>query len=107
MNPATDHRASWPRTLGLVWMLLGIVMLPLVMFVSMFLFDAPGSDENLYLNVHFYALVATPFCFLLGGYESWSREKWWPLAFGPLGALVAVASMVAIEIFCGGNFVCR
>lgn len=92
---------------------IGCLAWPLLAYLSVFMFDAPGSLESQITGVLALSLVLYPIPAILGNIYFWysfSRDRVRGYFFGCLvsvsGYAAIALSFAALEIFCGGNFVC-
>lgn len=93
---------------------ISLIASALGVFLSIFIFDAPGSMQNRLLWLIAPNLWLAPILFLrsaqlaLGAYRSTSRRQ---LAFALaflLTPIIAIGISVGLlEVFCNGDFVCR
>lgn len=89
--------------------LAALLSLPMVMMSPM-MFDAPGSDNNPITQMMFYSLLAFPVLCLMGGILPWIFKRHaisiWLYALSGLAIGLFFASIVLLQIQCGGDFSC-
>lgn len=98
---------------NIIFTLIGIASI-LLALTSVMLFDAPGSENNTYLWITFWSAVALPFTCFGSVIASWyiffksaNYKKAFLVSLLPcLVIAVLCGSLVMIEIYCQGNFVC-
>lgn len=99
--------------LNIIISLLGIFGLLVAMTAPM-LFDAPGSENNTYLWVAFWASLALPFTCFGSALTSWYilyksenyKKSLLVLALPCLNVAIIVICMTLIQVYCQGNFSC-
>lgn len=96
-------------TLTIVSILGAFLSLPMVMMAPM-MFDAPGSESNPITQLMFYSLLALPALCLMGGILPWIFKRHeisiWLYALSGLAIGLFFASVVLLQIQCGGDFSC-
>jgi hypothetical protein len=95
-------------------LLLSLLIWPLGIFGTMFMFDAPGSERNPITICLAISILAYPIPVLKGNAGFWRNRKEGSLAIcknytligliGPASILILVA---LLQVVCGGNFVCK
>ena len=103
------HKKGLRIGLTILSVLAAVMSMPLVMFSPM-MFDAPGSDENIYTQFLFFSVLAFPVLCLLGGILPWIFKRhpksiWLYWLSGLAIALIVVAAAL-LELQCGGDFSC-
>jgi hypothetical protein len=81
----------------------------MVMFSPM-MFDAPGSDENIFTQFLFFSVLAFPLLCLLGGILPWvfkpHPKPTWLYGLRGLAIGLLFLSVVLLSVQCGGDFAC-
>src|SRR5476649_1057674 len=99
--------------MSILFAILGVVSIALAL-TSVMLFDSPGSENNTYLWVVFWAAISSPFaCFGSVIASRWIAHKSQNYQRATAVFLVPcivfavmVISLVLIQIYCNGNFSC-
>jgi hypothetical protein len=88
------------------------------------MFDAPGSENNVWLNLSFYSLLSFPVLSVLavaGSWVVWSKTQYWPAQRASRGRWIQVGvgllpmisvllfslGFLMIEVLCDGSFGCN
>jgi|TARA_R110002012_G_C11533080_1_gene600701 hypothetical protein len=102
-------KKSTRRGLSATCILGGIFSLPFVMF-SPLMFDAPGSENNLYLHLLFGSVLLFPLMSFCGALFPWLLRRWewsaWFFLLPFLGTGFVVFSATLLQVKCSGNFAC-
>jgi len=87
-----------------------------LLLMSAMMFDAPGSEDNVYLVMFVAAMTSYPFLAVISVVGSWiawvfkpqSKILQWIFALLPmLSVLASGAAMALIVVICDGQFVCK
>lgn len=104
-----------PVIASLVW-LVGMIPALATIMMSVFFFDAPGSEDNGYLIALLAGVTSYPFlaaASVVGSWTLWilspdSVGLKWAFAILPVFALITCAVAIALlTVVCDGDFVCR
>ncbi|MEY3014011.1 MAG: hypothetical protein RIT45_2746 [Pseudomonadota bacterium] len=110
-------------TASVVWTLASMASLLPILFSPM-MFDAPGSENNVWLNLSFYSLLSFPVLSVLavaGSWVVWSKTQHWPAQRASRGRWIQVGvgllpmisvllfslGFLMIEVLCDGSFGCN
>ena len=103
------------RIVANIIFLIGLFPWAFIFMFSFMLFDAPGSEASALTRGLFYSIAAYPVLVIVGFFGSngfWRLNEAYRrrgrLAFLPLlSPICATFFLIAIEMFCGGQFVCH
>ena len=94
--------------------LIGIMLWPTAVFMSIFMFDAEGSSENWITVALFYSLFWYPVPAIIGSVIFGVADKKAHKVGCIVGALVSASGYIsivcfsfALDIFCDGYFACQ
>ena len=99
--------------LNMLFGIIGFLAIPMAL-MSVMMFDAPGSENNNYVWMAFWSMVALPFTCLISvacssyiARHSQNYKKALLIALLPCIVIaVIILSFVLIQIYCGGSFSC-
>lgn len=103
------HKKGLRIGLTILSVLAALMSMPMVMFSPM-MFDAPGSDENIYTQFLFFSVLAFPVLCLLGGILPWicgrHPKSIWLYGLSGLAIGLLILAIVLLSVNCGGDFAC-